>query len=154
MDELWRALPGTRVASVHMAVFPMGEEIAGDRNQDLLARWTALSVVRDEVNLALEQKRQEQVIKANLSAQVRLEAGGDEARLLKEYGDFLPTLFGVSHVELVHGADGMPRRVTVGRAEGVKCERCWRVVPAVSRDAGTEGLCPRCVDALAPAAPA
>ena len=154
MDELWRALPGTRVASVHMAVFPMGEEIAGDRNQDLLARWTALSVVRDEVNLALEQKRQEQVIKANLSAQVRLEAGGDEARLLKAYGDFLPTLFGVSHVELVHGADGMPRRVTVGRAEGLKCERCWRVVPAVSRDAGTEGLCPRCVDALAPAAPA
>ena len=32
MDELWRALPGKRVPSVHMAVFPMGDEIAGDRN--------------------------------------------------------------------------------------------------------------------------
>jgi isoleucyl-tRNA synthetase len=132
---------------------------------DGLARWTALSAVRDEVNLALEQKRQEQVIKANLSAQVRLEAAGDEARLLHEYRAFLPTLFGVSHVELatdgpevtalrsqVNGAPATGRRVTVSRAEGVKCDRCWRVVPSVSRDAGTEGLCPRCVDALAPAA--
>jgi isoleucyl-tRNA synthetase len=165
MDELWRTLPGSRLPSVHMALFPMGDEIAGDRNPELLARWTALSAVRDEVNLALEQKRQEQVIKANLSAQVRLEAAGDEARLLHEYRAFLPTLFGVSHVELatdgpevtalrsqVNGAPATGRRVTVSRAEGVKCDRCWRVVPSVSRDAGTEGLCPRCVDALAPAA--
>ena len=42
MDELWRTLPGKRLPSVHMAVFPMGDEIAGDRNPDLLARWTAL----------------------------------------------------------------------------------------------------------------
>ena len=32
-----RRCPGTRVASVHMALFPMGDEIAGDRNPDLLA---------------------------------------------------------------------------------------------------------------------
>jgi isoleucyl-tRNA synthetase len=156
MDELWRALPGKRPASVHMAVFPMAGEIAGDRDPDLLAKWTALSALRDEVNLALEQKRQEQVIKANLSAQVRIVAAGDEARLLGEYREFLPTLFGVSQVDLV--VDGGPdaaaggRRITVARADGVKCERCWRVVPSVSRDAGSEGLCPRCLDALAPAA--
>jgi isoleucyl-tRNA synthetase len=108
--------------------------------------------VRDETNLALEQKRQEQVIKANLSARVRVEAGGDEGRLLQHYREFLPTLFGVSDVELVTAAGDEPRRVTVSRAEGVKCERCWRVVPSVSHDAETRGLCPRCVDALAPAA--
>jgi isoleucyl-tRNA synthetase len=152
MDELWRTLPGPRAASVHMAVFPMGEEIAPYRDPELLARWATLAAVRDQVNLALEQKRKEQIIKANLSAQARLEAGGDEGRLLARYRDFLPTLFGVSHVELTEGAADVPRRVTVERADGVKCERCWRVVPAVSRESGTEGLCPRCVDALAPAA--
>jgi isoleucyl-tRNA synthetase len=152
MDELWRTLPGKRPASVHMAVFPMGDELADDRNPGLLERWSALAAVRDDVNLALEQKRRAQVIKANLSAQVRIDAGGDEARLLCEYRDFLPTLFGVSYVELVERADPGPRAVAVSRAEGVKCERCWRVVPSVSRDEGTEGLCPRCVDALASAA--
>jgi isoleucyl-tRNA synthetase len=152
MDELWRTLPGKRAASVHMSVFPMGDELADDRNPGLLERWSALSAVRDDVNLALEQKRQEQVVKANLSAQVRIDAGGDEARLLHEYREFLPTLFGVSHVELVERPDVGPRAVAVSRAEGVKCDRCWRVVPSVSRDQGTEGLCRRCVDALAPAA--
>ncbi len=36
MDELWRALPGERVPSVHLALFPMGDEIAGLRNEQLL----------------------------------------------------------------------------------------------------------------------
>ena len=39
--------------------------------------------------------------------------------------------------------------VTVDRATGTKCERCWRYVPEVSQDAERAGLCRRCVDALA-----
>jgi len=154
MDELWLGLPGERVPSVHMALFPMGEETARLKDATLLDRFATLGAVRDEVNLALEQKRQEQEIKASLSAQVRLESSGDEARLLAEYRDFLPTLFGVSHVELAEPAapGPEPRRITVSRADGVKCERCWRYVPEVSRESATEGLCPRCVEALAPVA--
>jgi Pyruvate/2-oxoacid:ferredoxin oxidoreductase delta subunit len=34
---------------------------------------------------------------------------------------------------------------SVEKAEGTKCERCWRYVPAVDE----KGLCPRCNDALA-----
>ena len=37
--------------------------------------------------------------------------------------------------------------IEVSRAEGTKCERCWRYVKKVSRSAPT-GLCDRCVDAL------
>ena len=65
---------------------------------------------------------------------------GDTARLLDQYRDFLPTLFGVSEVELTEG-----NAVAVERAAGTRCERCWRFVPSVNED----GLCPRCVDALA-----
>ena len=39
-------------------------------------------------------------------------------------------------------------RVTIERASGVKCERCWRYVPAVSTDPEWAGLCDRCQDAL------
>jgi isoleucyl-tRNA synthetase len=42
----------------------------------------------------------------------------------------------------------MPR-VTIERAGGVKCERCWRIVPAVSSEPVSAGLCDRCQDALA-----
>ena len=154
MDELWRALPGARPPSVHLALFPMGEELQPFRDPGLLERWARLGAVRDEVNLALEQKRQEQVVKANLSAQVRVEAAGEDAALLEAYREFLPTLFGVSGVVLAPladvSADGPSRRIEVSRADGVKCERCWRYVAAVSEAEATKGLCPRCVEALAP----
>ena len=53
-------------------------------------------------------------------------------------------------VQLVARVDGEPaRRVNIERAGGVKCERCWRYVPAVSSDPAWAGLCERCQDALA-----
>jgi len=61
----------------------------------------------------------------------------------------LPTLFGVSEVELTSVEAGLQTRLRVERATGIKCERCWRYVPEVSAEAERTGLCPRCVDALA-----
>jgi isoleucyl-tRNA synthetase len=40
-------------------------------------------------------------------------------------------------------------RVTIERADGMKCERCWRYVDTVSTDPLSAGLCERCRDALA-----
>jgi isoleucyl-tRNA synthetase len=150
MDELWRMLPGEREASVHMALFPT--ELAQWKDAGLVERWAALAAVRDQVNLQLEEKRKDKTIAANLSAQVKLAAGGDAAAALNAYLDFLPTLFGVSAVAVSAAPveTGLQTRldVAVERAEGTKCERCWRYVPEVSQNTGREGLCPRCVDAL------
>ena len=113
----------------------------------------ALAAVRDQVNLQLEEKRKDKTIAANLSAQVKLAAGGDAAVALHDYADFLPTLFGVSAVEVSAAPveAGLQTRleVAVERATGTKCERCWRYVAEVSQDGDRAGLCPRCVDALA-----
>ena len=44
--------------------------------------------------------------------------------------------------------------VSVARADGEKCPRCWRTVPSVSSTAETPGICDRCERALAePAGP-
>ena len=40
-------------------------------------------------------------------------------------------------------------RVEVEKAPGVKCERCWRYVPATHTEPDWAGICDRCVDALA-----
>jgi isoleucyl-tRNA synthetase len=146
MDELWRNLPGTRDGSVHLTLFPSGLEAW--RDEELLLRWAELSAVRDRVNGALEEKRQDKTIKSNLSARVTLGATGDLKRSLDSYGDELPALFGVSQV-VVQEANTTEPRVLVEKADGVKCERCWRYVPAVSESAEFKGLCERCVDALA-----
>jgi isoleucyl-tRNA synthetase len=150
MDELWRMLPGEREESVHMALFP--RELDQWQDAALLERWSKLSEVRDQVNLRLEEKRKDKTIAASLSARVAIEAEGDTAALLHEYRDFLPTLFGVSEVELKPQASS-PKPGGVGvfveRAAGTKCERCWRYVPEVSAAPDRVGLCSRCVEALA-----
>jgi isoleucyl-tRNA synthetase len=147
MDEVWRNLPGDREPSVHLAVFPKGVDQWHDAA--LLDRWTQLSAVRDAVNAALEEKRQQKVITSSLSARVGVAASGALAQLLAEYRDDLPTVFGVSQVTLDEGfteasEDPSAVRVRVERAEGVKCERCWRYVAAVNH----QGICDRCQDAL------
>jgi len=145
-DELWRHLPGTHDASVHLALFPADAPSFVDR--DLISRWERLMKIRDEVNRALETERQAKTIGNSLGAKVMLKASGDDARLLEKYRDDLPMLFIVSQVELrAGGADG-PLDITVARAEGEKCARCWRTVPAVAAGGPTAGLCDRCVDAL------
>jgi isoleucyl-tRNA synthetase len=152
MDEVWRTLPGAREASVHLSVFP--SNLAGWVDEALLDRWTQLGAVRNAVNVALEEKRQQKVITSSLSARVGIAASGALAHLLANYRDELPAILGVSQVEIDEGfseegeqADGV--RVRVERAEGVKCERCWRYVPAIT----TDGICDRCVEALADTQP-
>ncbi|MDP2052308.1 MAG: class I tRNA ligase family protein, partial [Acidobacteriota bacterium] len=151
MDELWRMLPGDREPSVHMALFP--GELAQWKDDALVERWAALAAVRDQVNLQLEERRKDKTIAANLSAQVKLAAGGDAAAALNAHLDFLPTLFGVSAVSVSAAPveAGLQTRleVAVERADGTKCDRCWRYVPDVSQDGDRAGLCPRCVEALA-----
>lgn len=147
MDEVWRALPGAREASVHLAVFP--SDFGRWQDEALLDRWGQLSIVRNAVNVALEEKRQQKVITSSLSARVGVAASGALAQLLADSHDELPTIFGVSQVDLdeaytdaAEQAAGL--RVRVERADGLKCERCWRYVPSVSPN----GICDRCADAL------
>jgi isoleucyl-tRNA synthetase len=149
-DELWRHLPGTREASVHLADFPKGVDRLGD--DELNGRWQQLIAIRNDVNRVLETARQAKEIGTSLGARVALTAGGEAARLLQRYEADLPMLFIVSQVALdTSGPEGVS--VSVTRAEGEKCERCWRVLPALAGDPDSPGLCSRCVSALAAQTP-
>jgi isoleucyl-tRNA synthetase len=152
-DELWRHLPGRRDPSVHIAEFPSEAAVDALLDPQLVARWDRLKQVRDIVNVALEARRQDKTIGTSLGAHVLVRAGGETGALLDRYRDELPMLFIVSQVDLVIDTEGVPDvEVIVSRAAGVKCARCWRVVDGISADADAEGLCERCVGAVATAA--
>ena len=52
-------------------------------------------------------------------------------------------------LELRRDPAAKPYAVTVSRAEGEKCDRCWRIVATRNPD----GICERCQDALMQTAP-
>jgi len=147
-DDLWRHMPGQRLASVHLEDFPKVDDLLAP---ELVADWDRLMQVRDTVNAALEDKRKDKVIGNSLGASVTLTATGPIAALLERYREQLPMLFIVSDLTLnlgeATGADSV--RVDVGKARGVKCGRCWRFVPSVRTEPDWSGICDRCVEALA-----
>jgi isoleucyl-tRNA synthetase len=161
-DELWRFLPGTRDESVHMALFPTKTDLEALADPSLADRWDRLLALRERVLAEIEPLRKNKQIGSSLQAKVVLNATPGDLATLKRHERHLPMLFIVSEVELtgspadVIGAagaatDGKPV-ITIARASGIKCERCWRIVPAVSSEPEWAGLCDRCQHALAPGA--
>jgi isoleucyl-tRNA synthetase len=154
-DDVWRRLPGKREPSVHIAEFPPRASVDALADRTLVGRWERLIAVRDEVNRALETARQDKIIGTSLQARVSLGARRETAELLNAYRSDLPMLFIVSQVDLdvTRERDGEASAldVSVTRAEGSKCVRCWRIVSTISAARETEGLCERCVDALSAA---
>ena len=145
MDELWRMLPGEREASVHMALFP--RDLEQWKDAALLERWAQLAAVRDQVNLALEEKRQEKVIKANLSARVGIDAVGRRRRRCSTTIATSCRRCSASRRSSVERRKPRRRRAgsrcAVERADGIKCERCWRFVPDGQRASRTARACAR-----------
>ncbi len=141
-EEVWgyTAKPAGAPESVHLALFPEPEEVAAGLDEAKLAAWNRLMEIRNDVLKALEEARQAKFIGAPLEARVRLQ-GYDVAG----YESQLPSLFIVSQVIVDAGAE---KRVTVERAEGVKCERCWKYSTLVGSDEEFPTVCDSCAAAL------
>jgi isoleucyl-tRNA synthetase len=153
-DELWRFLPGPRDESVHIAVFPTAADLDAYADDDVIDEWGHLIGIREQVLAEIEPLRKHKQIGSSLQAKVVLSATSAELARLEPHARDLPMLFIVSEVELrpaptdVEAHEEARPRVTIERAAGVKCERCWRYVPVVSHDPATAGLCERCQGAL------
>jgi isoleucyl-tRNA synthetase len=152
-DELWRHLPGRCLDSVHVALFPEEADIESLLDAGLIQRWQPLATLRERVLAEIEPLRKDKQIGSSLQARVVLSANEQDLAFLQGYADQLPMLFIVSDVELrldrVAAQAEAGAHITIGRATGVKCERCWRYVPHVSSEPETTGLCDRCQVALA-----
>ena len=147
-DELWRFLPGAREESVHLALFPAAADLEALADPALVARWHTLVLLRERVLAEIEPLRKNKQIGSSLQAKVVITAAAAELPLLEHYAKLLPMVFIVSEVELRPSGDETSS-IAIERAGGVKCERCWRIVPAVSSEPASAGLCERCQDALA-----
>lgn len=115
--------------------------------EDIRALRTFLS---EQVNDPLEELRKAKQIGQSLDAAVILTgAPGDEQfeRLLR-YSSDLEELFIVSQVELHSDNTASTIRVETRHADGVRCPRSWRWVPALVETDTWGAVSPRCAEAL------
>ena len=158
-DEVWSLLPKTlqRPESVHLALFPdscelTGEIPAGFDITALEADWDTLLAVRTEALKALEAARVEKRIGGSLEAQLHVAAPEKIYPGLERYRDQLRYAFIVSDVVLekagaTNGDTGLT--ISVSKAPGSKCERCWNYSTHVGEDGTYPTVCERCSAVLA-----
>jgi isoleucyl-tRNA synthetase len=159
-EEIWRHFPRAAgdLESAHLALFPAGEELGGEMDEQRDANWTELLTARTGVMRKLEEARNAKIIAGGLEAQVELRAPGALYHMLNQYQQWLPTIFGVSQVRVsTVGAPALKPmdvganffEILVQRADGAKCERCWNYSTHVGENADYPTVCERCVKALA-----
>ncbi|KJS02851.1 MAG: isoleucine--tRNA ligase [Peptococcaceae bacterium BRH_c4a] len=152
-EEIWRYVPktGDMPESIQLCDMPEINEEYND--PDLEKKWDRLLAVRAVVTRALETARKDKVIGNSLEAAAQLYASGETYELLASMEKELATIFIVSGVELSQGNapkesvsddDVADFGVTVARAPGAKCERCWNYHSGVGGDGEHPTLCPRC----------
>ncbi|WP_439154571.1 isoleucine--tRNA ligase [Yoonia sp.] len=152
MEEVWlERFPGDD-SSVHLEDF--AETPADWRDDGLSAKWATVRRVRRVVTGALEVERTAKVIGASLEAAPTVYVTPEAAAVLETVSfDDLCITSGITVTTDPAPADAFRLddvadvAVVFARAEGEKCQRCWKILPDVGTHAHA-GVCARCDAAL------
>ena len=153
MEEVWlERNPGER-SSIHLTDMP--DTPADWLDEPLAAKWAAIRRVRRVVTAALEVQRTDKVIGASLEASPVVHVRDADALAALKTVTFEDICI-TSDVVLTGDpspaeAFRLPEIDGVGvvfeKAEGEKCQRCWKILPDVGSHTHS-GTCGRCDDAL------
>ncbi|SCZ50874.1 Isoleucyl-tRNA synthetase [Epibacterium ulvae] len=153
MEEIWlERYPGDD-SSIHLTDMP--ETPRDWLNEPLAAKWAQVRQARRVVTSALEVQRTDKVIGASLEAAPVVHVR-DEAVLAALQSVNFADVCITSDVSLTNDpspaeAFRMPEvdgiSVVFEKAEGAKCQRCWKILPDVGQFAHA-GVCGRCSAAL------
>lgn len=152
-DEIWQALPGYAGDEIFIQewyAFP--ESIANGvlSNEE----WDKVAEVKNAVNKALEEKRNEGEVGKSLQAEVVLYCDADLSALLGKLGDELrfvlitsaATLGDIDAASALAETEVKGLKVHINKTEHERCERCWHHRADVGTHQGHETICGRCVD--------
>jgi isoleucyl-tRNA synthetase len=152
-EEIWKYLPRAinHTDSIHLALLPSAEQMGMPVEPEVADNWDKLLKLRRSVLAQLETARNNKVIGGALEARVILNGANADADLWRKYAASLPALLIVSQVEIAVPRDPAGSSevcLSIARAEGAKCERCWNYSTHVGESADYPTVCDRCVAAL------
>ena len=153
-DEIWREMKHDSSRNPESPLFNDIPDVGYiDIDRDFIAKWDRIHEVRTDVQKALELARKDKIIGKPLEAKVILHADGELAEFLNAELDALPEIFITSAVEIADGkgevdGDVSGLSVSISKAEGEKCERCWKFSDTVGCNSQHPTLCKECADTM------
>ena len=143
-EDAWQALPECLTEgldSVHLSLLEQVETTEGQREE--MEAWQPYLEVRSRAQKRLEEARETGLIRDSLQARVTMTV--PEGMVESARGENWADLLIVSSVEVTAG-DGV--EVSVEKAQGGKCQRCWKWSPEVGSASYADDVCKRCSDVL------
>jgi len=154
-EEVWSNIPGKHNESIFLNTITKPEYV----NEKLDMKWTKILPIRVEILKALEKARKDKFVGSSLEAGIGIFASGDTYFEVRDNADLLKMLTIVSDLQIL---DEVPENseyafksseingliVTVNKAPGHKCERCWTFRKTVGSNKSHPTICSRCIDAL------
>jgi isoleucyl-tRNA synthetase len=120
--------------SIHETLFPVIPQ--NWVNDTLKKKWESLYQIKQEVNIAIEEKRTNKEIGSSLEADILIYVSEKEFNLLE--GLDLEEYFITSKAKKIKDNDNK-LKIVVKKAIGTKCSRCWKIL---------ENKCLRCEEAM------
>ena len=132
-DEIY-SLVGNKKDSIHENYFV--EVPKNWENNNLNEKWSKLFKIKQEANIAIEEKRSKKEIGSSLEAEIKLSVDSKNFELLE--GIDLAEYFITSKAKKVKLENQESLKIEVKKIMGTKCPRCWKIL---------QDKCLRCEDA-------
>ena len=157
-DEIYQYMPKgpDHKESIHLE--SMVEPDDDWEDKILSDKWENILVLRGEVTKALEEARVNKRIGHSLDASLEIKLPDTELKIqVENLTENLNDIFIVSAARLVdsikdeavyNGKDIQGLVIKVNKAEGQKCDRCWRFDTTIGNDPDHATTCARCATAL------
>lgn len=144
-EEIWGYInlkTEDKVESVLLSNMPDYNSLYEDST--LAAKFDEVYEIRDKILVDIEKARAEKVVGHPLDAKVIIYVEEKDKAKYDSIKDLLEMILIVSQVEVVVGES----KVVVEKANGAKCERCWKYNEHVGEDEVHNTICPRCINAI------
>ena len=122
-EEIFSLISKDDKKSVHESLFAKIPK--SWNNQTLSKKWAELFRIKQEVNVAIEEKRARKVIGSSLEAEIKLTLSREKYELLDNLD--LAEYFITSKAERAL-SNGVEFKIEVNKAKGNKCQRCWKIL--------------------------
>ena len=141
-EEIWQSseILRSKHESVFLSEYQNNLEACSSKISD--DQWRRVFEIKDQVNLAIEEARNNDLVKGSLDTTVTLELEVSDYKLMSIFGDDLHFLFITSEIKLVESSSF---KVLIDLNKNEKCTRCWHRHDSVGLNVNHLDLCSRCI---------
>ena len=152
-EEIWKYMPkkeNENTFSIMLEDYPKYDEKL--YNKELDDKFKKIIEIKEIVSKKLEEAREEKLIGQTLEAKVTVIANKENElyQIIENNKNLIEDVLIVSELELNEDSSKEKEEIiiTISRAEGEKCERCWKYTKDVGIDKENPTVCKRCSEVL------